>query len=408
MNKLLLINFLLSSIAIAQNKVDPCAHAKDETSKIVLAINQKAEIGGYEKDLDVLDDWIKACKLTDWDEKTLKNWRQESQKKKVEALVYESQFRDIKKQLPSFLKNHPDLQKKLDQGFQATAENKKSCIPADLRSELPPVKNQDGVGWCYAFAAADLLSFKTKKDISATDIAFATNNNFYANVLKNIGINEADLGGSFTAHSIKNLSEMGGACLEKDVRSDDNKFNKLIDNIRTITEYVNGAKESCVNELKSIFPNEDYSEFTKLAKDTKRSLIFEKLRSRNCSSRVDISALKIRKEMDYLRENGVGLKKPAKDLFSLIDKQLSNKNIVAISYFPTVYNRLTTRMDGGHSGTVVGRRYNDESGECEYLVRNTWGRSCDHYYTGFKCEEGNIWLPKSRLNLALKGVTYLE
>ncbi len=51
------------------------------------------------------------------------------------------------------------------------------CSPKDLREKMPPIRDQDSVGWCYAFTAADLVSFKIGDEISPIDIANSTEQN---------------------------------------------------------------------------------------------------------------------------------------------------------------------------------------------------------------------------------------
>ncbi|MCR9205672.1 MAG: hypothetical protein NXH75_13900, partial [Halobacteriovoraceae bacterium] len=61
-------------------------------------------------------------------------------------------------------------------------ENKESCGDVDYRNQMPSIRNQTDVGWCYANAAADLVSFKEGEAVSAVDIALQ--NNHYKNKKK--------------------------------------------------------------------------------------------------------------------------------------------------------------------------------------------------------------------------------
>lgn len=62
-------------------------------------------------------------------------------------------------------------------GAASMLNNKAKCSKRkDLRSQGPvEVRDQDSIGWCYAFAAADLLSYRTGKMVSASDIALTYN-----------------------------------------------------------------------------------------------------------------------------------------------------------------------------------------------------------------------------------------
>ncbi len=50
-----------------------------------------------------------------------------------------------------------------------------NCSPVDLRPKLPPIRNQDSLGWCHGFIAADLASLKLGKAISAVDATITAN-----------------------------------------------------------------------------------------------------------------------------------------------------------------------------------------------------------------------------------------
>ena len=68
------------------------------------------------------------------------------------------------------------ITKKMLKAIETEDRDRKTCQPTDLRDKLGPVRNQDTMGWCYAFAAADLLTADTGKTISAFDIALNYNN----------------------------------------------------------------------------------------------------------------------------------------------------------------------------------------------------------------------------------------
>lgn len=63
---------------------------------------------------------------------------------------------------------------------------------------------------------------------------------------------------------------------------------------------------------------------------------------------------------------------------------------------------LDCRTDG-HAALVIGRRWNDTTHSCQYLVRNSWGTECSQYPPRISghgnCEEGlgNIWLDRGEL-----------
>jgi hypothetical protein len=49
---------------------------------------------------------------------------------------------------------------------------------------------------------------------------------------------------------------------------------------------------------------------------------------------------------------------------------------------------------GKHAALLAGRRWNSETNTCQFLIRNSYGTSCNKYLDEFKsdCDMGNIWV----------------
>lgn len=401
MNFLILTFMLVSSALFAQSDYDECRNAAYDAEGWSETIKERKKKHLVDEEIEMIQYLVDNCNYKGINAKTLKAWQEEGVKNKIKSLRYEAQFKDITSSVPESLKNHPDVKKIIPKGIKVATDNKKSCSPVDLRSGLPPVRNQDGVGWCYAFAAADLVSYKLKQNVSAVELAFSYNNSWYDKFQKTIGKREAEFYGGDMDVAIESLKRSGGACLEKDVRSDDNSVNRLINNLTNMSAYINGYADRCEKEVKAIFPNEKYSDFVKIVKETNRAHVLEVLRNRSCKQRIDTSHIKVKNDMTFYI--GTGIKKH----MQTIDEQLSKNNVIAMNYFSSILKGPDFEdLEGRHTSLIVGRRLNPENGECEYLVRNSWGRACDYYPD--ECDGGNIWIPKSRVNMGMKGVTYLE
>ena len=66
---------------------------------------------------------------------------------------------------------------------------------------------------------------------------------------------------------------------------------------------------------------------------------------------------------------------------------------------------------GNHSSVVIGRRFNNKTNSCEYLVRNSEGTSCSQYDKRLECDKtrgglpcppntecgGQVWVPEAKL-----------
>lgn len=52
------------------------------------------------------------------------------------------------------------------------------------RARLPPVRDQGALSWCYAYAAADLLSLRLAAPVSATDLAMLHNERYLLRIVQ--------------------------------------------------------------------------------------------------------------------------------------------------------------------------------------------------------------------------------
>lgn len=275
--------------------------------------------------------------------------------------------------------------------FLSTMDVQGDCTPVDLRGpKLGQVRNQDSMGWCFAFAAADILSYKMAQKISAADIA-------HRRSVAASPDDQFDIGkkGYNPPNAIRETREKGW-CLEKDFPSEDNISGVYFDLFKKISELkkqmAEGKKikeEEACGYLKNAFPNLDDKTALKILKDSGLKDYYTMLANQNCPNRVKDTGITIEE---------VKKGTPGSDLLKTIDAQLNDKNVVAINYNHGVLsNPAQKEAKITHSSLIVGRRYNTASKSCEYLIRNSWGRSCGYYHSDLHCEEGHIWVPAGSL-----------
>lgn len=55
---------------------------------------------------------------------------------------------------------------------------------------------------------------------------------------------------------------------------------------------------------------------------------------------------------------------------------------------------------GKHAALLIGRRWNSKTKSCQFLIRNSYGVSCERYLDEFKndCDMGNIWVNEDTLS----------
>ncbi len=105
----------------------------------------------------------------------------------------------------------------------------------------------------------------------------------------------------------------------------------------------------------------------------------------------------------------LNLRKDSKEaLFDAIDYQISKMNILAIGFNSRM---LSESFRGGHAVNVVGRKYDEKSKTCRYLLRNSEGNGCNSKINTDLCAKdhsGHLWVSKERLSKYLFDVTYIK
>jgi hypothetical protein len=75
-------------------------------------------------------------------------------------------------------------------------------------------------------------------------------------------------------------------------------------------------------------------------------------------------------------------------MFAAIDRHVENKNPVAISVDGDIFDRSGGKpftAETGHSVIIVGKRFNFQEREPEYIIRNSWGpAACERYLPDFR------------------------
>lgn len=297
------------------------------------------------------------------------------------------------------------------------------CTTVDFRSVLPPVRNQDSIGWCFAFTAADLISFKIGKEVSSADIALsseASKDGWLSEILS------AFLGGDMVKSRatdngglINDAVESGktkGFCLEKDLPSRDTQFadlrstlNSLVDLKKKYAEAkgkgLNG-KEICslyMGRVNTLFPNVQLTDLQAVLDASSSKTIFDRLADLSCGSRIKVPHINV-------QNTSFDAFDPPSKKASSIDSILDDGRPVGIGYNPDVLQdpSINPLVTSGHASSIVGRRWDAESKTCNYLLRNSWGTSCAGYHFSYKCESGYVWIPKNTLSKAVGHVNYIQ
>jgi len=284
------------------------------------------------------------------------------------------------------------------------------CTFIDLRDNegLLEMRNQgEGSNWCYVMVAADLLSYKYQKQISAVDLYSAYKQSFGGNFISLFtrgGLSEIAI----------SVATARGVCLEADLPLSPIAGFDLdrLDELFYVTLNVCGDSIECLKDSiwPSIFPHITPKEILKILQDKKAEGPLSRLSEISCQGR----RMKTKAETPVVRTKGLFYSeaKMTEDL----DRKLDQNVPVGVYYYHNILNyNYTPRKGPLHISSIVGRRFNDLSNECEYLVRDSYGKSCldvfnqyPKYHIEYQCDKGNVWVPVKMLMNSATSIFYLK
>jgi hypothetical protein len=298
--------------------------------------------------------------------------------------------------------------------YVETSEN--ICTPVDFRETFElKMRNQNKLSWCYAHAAADYLQFtyRIPEQISAADIAINYSKSKWSRFVTLVRntFNKKARGEPAQTGLIKHAVQMirpQGYCPESSLPSDE--WTKIYPDGRTEkVEILTAVMESfqLQKQVRSgaILSSEELpwryhfqnistrEEFFNLLRDSKRKNFLSKLRSMACapdrkpfpSSESVYGKMYIRGPLTFARINGS------------IDWARAPVTIDFFSDILENYDRPKRRISELHTVLLYGRKFNVETQQCEYLIKDSYGASCEKYDPKIKCESGYLWLPENKL-----------
>lgn len=304
------------------------------------------------------------------------------------------------------------------------------CSYIDLRNEnLGANRNQENQSWCYAYTVSDLFTYKLGLEkVSSADVAITYNKTpipraqrkLYEAVyrLTNPGRVQYEHVTGFMAIAAKAIQHRG-LCLESQLPS--GTLTRVTEKNGEVKEELVRMKEA-THEIHLIrlavkkalrrnrpydqsvwykFPGVNKTTFFATIAGLKKDQIFYAFTERACENkRIAVNdQLKVR----YAVKNA--------GIFQLIDEQLEKSNIVGIDYDGVILENIDVKgpkLDSLHASSIVGRRFNINKNRCEYLIRNSYGSSCEKYDPRVECDHGNLWMDKAVIQKHMYDLVYLE
>ncbi|MBP9681303.1 MAG: hypothetical protein KBD76_07855 [Bacteriovorax sp.] len=296
-----------------------------------------------------------------------------------------------------------------------------SCTEILLENEAVNTRNtrnQDTIGWCYAYTAADLLSFHYNEKISAMSLysRYSAREEDGSKYKLFEQINDPNKQGGSPRVVVNNFKrDYGGFCLESDLHSSDYNFChfkdivallNFIQNDHTPVEEWNVCMKKDIKEVFPLFTAESFA--ATLARVNYQN-IAETLIKENCRN----IKFKDRPVEIVNDQNSLPV-----DMIGKINKRLNLGKPMGIGY--DILNLQGKPDEGKHGSIVMGRKYNREKKKCEYLIRNSWGKDCsitenDKIRCHQECDSANhcretgyLWVGENDLQDNITGVFYAQ
>ncbi len=298
-------------------------------------------------------------------------------------------------------------------GFSKTIEP--NCSSLDLRnSTLGEVRDQGSISWCYAFAGADMLAYFLNRNqpISAADIAISYNNTGLARLMSFLlgGKDDLPYQTGFNKIALNRIIKEG-ICAEEIFPSE--KWIKILDGkeievpmpqaMRDIYHLFSFVKKVSPTRLPFYyrFKNVDEEKFSQLIRQKNIRKFYSQLRLEICQSDKFSINSKVSAKMIFRH----------KLIFNDIASLLESGSLVGIDYDASLLlNHLHQKrsIKDLHTSILVARRWNSQRAQCEYLIRNSHGPSCEKYDPYFSCERGQIWVGESELYANLTSLVFID
>lgn len=295
------------------------------------------------------------------------------------------------------------------------------CTKAEVdTSNMPKNRDQANLGWCHAYVLADLMSFYTKKQVSAYGIAAnvykVTTDHMktYEGLITEMGKNPGE--------DYRYISKTDGRlCLESNFTPTNNDWGHLSQALWRV-DYERFQKEDreCLASYFEVTKGLD-EDVLKVVDKLSGSAFVSAVISAKCKESIPLPQGKVMKyglNMEY--------KCDSKDLdpsfhcwatptgsddlpVEKLDQRLSLGEPVGISYDERLLlsrpGYLNTQRD--HVSTIIGRRFNEETQQCEYQLRNSWGADCTKYAVKYQkgCNNGTLWIPRVDLLMSAEQIS---
>ncbi len=293
-----------------------------------------------------------------------------------------------------FLSISNDLEKRILQlESDRRAHVQESCrTPRDLSQRLPPVRDQGSIGWCYSHAAADLVFLETGIDVSPLDIAL----NY---IEKTNSTPDFNNDGGLIAEAIR-ACEGRGFCPSSEMDYSQTKTEDLRSALKALTEieslgegFVSDDTQICEWQasLSNIYKDLSIDQLKDILLRVATDDLVDELRKTSCEARATLTR-PLEFNVDWFPDNEY-----QKDFEDEVLTVLENDKAVGVEFQDLRFLGINTERGKGHAMTIVGNVFNEETRQCDFIIRNSWGKDCMFQPVAANCKDGYWHIPSSVL-----------
>lgn len=323
-----------------------------------------------------------------------------------------------------------------------------SCKTISYESKMGPPQDQGNSGWCFAYAAADMIGFTENINTGKQISGLALSSNFYSTTgdeiekvwtdihqqkIKTEMISRTDdentfdefreiyepslnqdrylslyqerqqvhlenQSGGFFINTLLAAQKNDKMCLKSDLK---NYELPRLDPLSTASLWTHRLSKKKIIKC---------SESRRNLREQSYEILNSTLQQTNASiqSKCTLSTKNIRNYLpveSFLDDSPSGIDQKKE----IIHKNLTTGKIIGIAYNPGMMMTEDPGIHAAHASTIIGQK--SKNGKCFFQVRNTWGSSCEKIKSSpdVHCEHGgSIWVSEDTLLPSLTSVIELK
>lgn len=277
-----------------------------------------------------------------------------------------------------------------------------------LASHYQQPRDQDGVGWCYAFAASDSLSHALGYPVSSLDLSVSY---YHQSLGSNSKAQLGELYGGLTETAM-NAAQADGVCPESVIPSNVTASSNLgyaaikilMQSFQVLHDQakargVNNICVQCSAEFKNVIspslPGATPELLSQVIARSNGSALdaFHDLMRSLCSSN---------RRMPKVRTDYFTARFNRSRLANLASEALEKDEMPSIEIDINTFAVPNANSSGSslHAMVITGQTQGPD-GQCRYTIRNSWGRSCYAYNAKYaeRCDagKGTFWMTEEEL-----------